>query len=263
MNNDTLQIGSLTLSSRVFLGTSQYPSLDILQKCIQISQTELITIAMRRMSLQNNESSFFDVLQKCNVNFLPNTAGCYTAKEAILTAELAREAIGTNRIKLEVIGDDYSLYPDNGELLKAAQELVQKDFEVFPYCSDDIVVCQKLADMGCVCIMPLAAPIGSGGGILNPNNLQLIRKKISLPIVLDAGLGTAGDVCQAFELGMDAVLLNTAVAKSGHPIKMAQAVAHAASAGRLAFLAERIPKKDYAQASTSDEGKLKLYNLKT
>lgn len=261
--NDILQIGSLSLSSRLFLGTSQYPNLSILEQALKISKTELVTLALRRVDIQEtSEFSFIKTLQRLRMNFLPNTAGCFTAKEAVLTAELAREALQTNRIKLEVIGDDYSLYPDAIELLHAAQELVKKGFEVFPYCTDDVVLCQKLIDCGCVCVMPLASPIGSGGGIQNPNNIKLIRKKISLPIVIDAGIGTASDVCLAFELGADAVLLNTAIAKAGDPVRMASACSHAALAGRDAFLAKRIPQKNYAEASTQNTGKIHYYDMK-
>lgn len=257
------KIGSLTLTSRVFLGTSGYPDLKTLQDCIALSGTELVTLGIRRISLQNQgPSSFLQSLQNTNVNFLPNTAGCFTAKEAILTAQLSREALKTNRIKLEVIGDDHSLYPDSVELLKAAEELAKQGFEVFPYCHDDPVLCERLIDVGCVCVMPLASPIGSGRGIENPARLKMLRKKIKQPIVIDAGLGTASDVTLAFELGMDAVLLNTAVAKAGYPEKMAKAVGKAASAGRLAYEAKRIPQKDYATASTNDDGKIELYKMK-
>lgn len=263
IKNDTLKIGSLELHSRLFLGTSQYPDLDTLQKCIQISKTELVTVGIRRVDLQsNNEFSLLGLLQKNNVNLLPNTAGCFTAKEAILTAQLSREALKTNRIKLEVIGDDYTLYPDSVELLKAAEELVKDGFEVYPYCTDDIVLCQRLADLGCVAVMPLAAPIGSGRGLQNPYNLSLIRKKIQLPIIVDAGIGTASDACKAIELGMDGVLINTAIAKAGYPIEMAQAMRDAIGSGRNAFLAKRIAVKDYAENSTTDEGKVKYYNMK-
>lgn len=263
MTDSNLKIGTLSLTSRLFLGTSGYPDLQCLQACIQESGTELITLGIRRIDLNaQNESSFLGTLQKSPVNFLPNTAGCFTANEAVLTANLARAALKTNRIKLEVIGDDFSLYPDSVELLKAAETLVQQGFEVYPYCYDDVVLCQRLMDLGCVCVMPLAAPIGSGRGIESPARLEMMRKKISCPIVVDAGIGSASDACLALELGMDAVLVNTAVAKAGYPVSMAIAMKNAVSAGRNSFLAKRIPKKDYAQASTTDVGKIKLYQMK-
>jgi thiazole synthase len=260
---DNLKIGSLELTSRVFLGTSQYPDPATLLRCIEASGTELVTVGIRRVDLaDNNRHSLMNLLRNTDVNFLPNTAGCFTAKEAVLTAELARAALNTNRIKLEVIGDDHSLYPDSVELLKAAETLIKTGFEVYPYCTDDVVLCRRLADLGCMCVMPLASPIGSGRGLQNPHNFQLIRNKIEIPIVVDAGIGTASDVCRAFELGLDAILLNTAVAKAGYPEKMASAVKHAALAGREAFAAKRIPVKDYAEASTSNDGKINFYQMK-
>jgi len=261
--NDPLQIGSLTINSRLFLGTSQYPDLDTLINCLQNSQTELVTLGIRRVDLHSqNNFSLMGLLKKQNIAFLPNTAGCFTAQEAVLTAQLSREALQTNRIKLEVIGDDYTLYPDSVELLKAAEILIKQGFEVYPYCTDDVVLCQRLVDLGCVCVMPLASPIGSGRGIQNPHNLTLIRKKVSVPVIVDAGIGTASDACQAMELGADAVLVNTAVAKAGLPILMANAMRDAVMSGRQAYLAKRIAIKDYAQNSTPEEGKPCLYQLK-
>ena len=263
MIDSKLQIGSLSLNSRLFLGTSGYPDLNCLKECIQVSGTELVTLSIRRVDLNARENfSFLGTLQQLPIHFLPNTAGCFTAGEAVLTANLAREALKTNRIKLEVIGDDFSLYPDSVELLKAAETLVKQGFEVYPYCYDDVVLCQRLIDLGCVCVMPLASPIGSGRGIESPARLEMIRKKISAPIVVDAGIGSASDACLAFELGMDAVLVNTAVAKAGYPVSMASALKDAVAAGRNSFLAKRIPKKDYATASTADAGKIKLYQMK-
>ncbi len=263
MTASNWQIGSLTLTSRVLLGTSGYPDLACLTRCIEISGTELITLGIRRVDLGAQDSfSFLGTLKNLNVHFLPNTAGCFTAGEAVLTAQLAREALKTNRIKLEVIGDDHSLFPDSVELVKAAETLVKAGFEVYPYCHDDPVLCQRLIDLGCVCVMPLASPIGSGRGLENAKRLELIRKKISQPIIVDAGLGTASDACLALELGIDAVLLNTAVAKAGYPEIMAEAFKNGTQAGRQAFLAKRIPKKDYATASTPDAGKLEFYKMK-
>lgn len=263
MTDDVLKIGSLEIRSRLFLGTSAYPDLKSLQDSIKESGTELVTVGIRRMDLSTEDRfSFLGTLVDMGVNILPNTAGCYTATEAVLTAKLAREALKTDRIKLEVIGDDHTLFPDSVELLKAAEELVKDGFEVYPYCHDDIVLCQRLQDLGCVSVMPLASPIGSGRGIENPNRFEILRKKIQVPLIVDAGIGTASDVTQAFELGVDAVLLNTAVAKAGYPVTMASAMKAACEAGRLAYQAERIAKKAYAQASTTDEGKIKLYKEK-
>lgn len=260
--SDTLKIGTLTLTSRLFLGSSLYPDLKTLQDAIIASKTELVTVGIRRIDLSHeNRFSLINTLKDLNINLLPNTAGCYTAQEAILTAELARESLGTNRIKLEVIGDDYSLYPDGVELLKAATHLVEKGFEVYPYCPDDVVLCQRLADVGCVCVMPLASPIGSGRGLQNPYNLSLIRKKIALPVIIDAGIGTASDACLAMEYGADAVLLNTAVAKAGYPVAMAEAMRLAIESGRLAFQSKRIAKKEHAENSTPEDGKVK-YRMK-
>lgn len=257
--NDAFKIGSLTLQSRLFLGTSQYPDLATLAQCIITSATELVTIGIRRVNLaENGDYSLLGILGKNGVNLLPNTAGCFTAKEAVLTAKLAREALKTDRIKLEVIGDDYTLYPDSVELLLAAKELVKNGFEVYPYVSDDVVICQRLADLGCVCIMPLAAPIGSGRGLQNPYNLELICRKVGVPVIIDAGLGTASDACRALELGASAVLINTAIAKAGFPIQMAAAFREAVSAGRAAHLARRIAIKDCGVASTANTGKIKI-----
>lgn len=262
-HEDMLEIGSLKLSSRLFLGTSQYPDLETLKQSILGSQTELVTVAIRRVDIKNdNEFSLIGMLKKNQIHLLPNTAGCYTAKEAILTAHLSRESLKTNLIKLEVIGDEYTLYPDSVELLNAAERLVKDGFEVFPYCSDDIVLCQRLADMGCVCVMPLGSPIGSGRGIQNAYNISLIKNKVSVPVVVDAGIGTASDACHAMELGADAVLINSAIAKAGYPVKMARAMSDAIHAGRQAYHAKRITIKDHAEASTKDDGKIQYYNMK-
>jgi thiazole synthase len=187
-------------------------------------------------------------------SILPNTAGCYTSKEAVLTAKLAREALETNWVKLEVIGDDETLFPDVVELLKAAEELIKDDFVVLPYCNDDPITCKKLADMGCAAVMPLGAPIGSGMGIRNPYNIQIIRETISIPVIVDAGVGTASDAALAMELGVDGILMNTAIAGAEKPVKMAKAMKLAIEAGRLAFESGRIPKRLYANASSPLEG---------
>lgn len=263
MSHDTLKIGTLELKSRLFLGSSQYPDPDTLAKCIETSGTSLVTVSIRRMDVKTqNEFSLIGLLKKLGVSLLPNTAGCYTSQEAVLTAELSREALQTNRIKLEVIGDEYTLYPDSVELLQAANELVKKGFEVYPYCSDDVVLCQRLADLGCVCVMPLGSPIGSGRGIQNPYNISVIKKKVSVPVIVDAGIGTASDACRALELGVDGVLINTAIAKAGYPIQMAQAMRDAVVAGRNAFLARRITMQEHADVSTPEEGKVEYYKMK-
>lgn len=250
-----LQIDNKTFSSRLLLGTAGYPSLSILADALQASGTEIVTVAMRRVNLvDGTENGLKNILK--NYTLLPNTAGCYSAQEAILTAKLAREALGTNWIKLEVIGDTYSLYPDPEELLKAARELIKDGFIVLPYCNDDPVVCKKLADAGCAVVMPLGAPIGSGQGIRNLNNMELIRKMVTIPVIVDAGVGTASHVAVAMELGCDGVLLNTAIAKAKDPIKMATAMKAASIAGRLAFEAGRIPEKKFATPSTPERGKI-------
>lgn len=256
--DDGLKIGSLTLESRLFLGTSLYPDLDTLRQCLEQSGTELVTVGIRRVNLADETRfSLLGQLKQLNVNILPNTAGCFTAKEAVLTAELASQALQTKRVKLEVIGDDLTLYPDAVELLEAARELSKKGFEVYPYCPDDVVTCQKLIDLGCVCVMPLAAPIGSGRGLMNPYNLKILRKKILRPIIIDAGIGTASDASQAMELGIDGVLINTAIAQAGQPITMALAMSKAVQAGRLAYLAKRVAVKEYASLSTPDTGRVR------
>ncbi len=252
---DKLEIAGESFSSRLILGSSRYPNPQVMMEALEASQTEVVTVAIRRVDLSaNSEENVLTLLREKNYKLLPNTAGCYTAKDAVLTAELAREALGTNWIKLEVIGDDETLFPDVPELLKAAETLLNAGFVVLPYTNDDPITCKKLADMGCAAVMPLGAPIGSGMGIRNPYNLQIIRELVDIPLIVDAGVGTASDVTLAFELGVDGILLNTAVAGAEHPVQMARAIHHAAQAGRLAYSAGRIPKKLYATASTPLEG---------
>ena len=213
-HEDPLQIGELCLSSRVLLGTAQYPDLSTLLQAIDVSQTQLVTVSLRRVPTHTQGTeNLYALLKKRNIHILPNTSGCFTAKEAVLTAQMAREALGTSLIKLEVIADEETLLPDAEELLQAAEELVMDGFHVLPYTNDDPVLARKLEDIGCVAVMPLAAPIGTGLGIRNPHNLSLIVSRAKIPVIVDAGLGTASDIAQAFELGCDAVLLNTAVAK--------------------------------------------------
>ena len=257
LNKDTYQLGSLELTSRVLLGTALYPSRQIMFDAFTAAQTELVTVSLRRVPLKVNRDSgnLYALLQDAGYHILPNTAGCFTAKEAVLTAQLAREAIGTNLIKLEVIADEETLLPEPLELLKAAEQLVSLGFDVLPYTNDDPVLSRRLEDLGCVAVMPLAAPIGTGLGIRNPHNIELIVSRSSVPVIIDAGLGTASDVALAFELGCSAVLLNTAVARARDPIMMAYAIGAAAKAGRAASLAGRMPAKNYAQSASPLEGK--------
>ena len=224
-----------------------------------MSGTQMVTVSVRRIDLNDrSEDSILSYIDRQKIDLLPNTAGCYTAKDAILTAELAREALQTNLVKLEVIGDEKTLFPDNEELLMAARDLVRKGFTVLPYTSDDVVMCKKLADIGCAAVMPLGAPIGSGLGIRNPYNLRIIIEQIDVPVIVDAGVGTASDAAIAMELGCDGVLMNTGIAGAKDPVKMAQAMCHAVEAGRLAFEAGRIQKKLYATASSPLEGVVRM-----
>lgn len=260
---DPWTVGGLTLQSRVLLGTSRYPSLQTLLDSIDASGTELVTVAVRRLDLDGGGASLLDALRERAgarpLHLLPNTAGCFTAREAVLTAQLAREALGTDRVKLEVIGDDETLYPDAVQLLQAASALVADGFEVFAYTSDDPVTARKLADVGCAAVMPLASPIGSGRGLANPYALRLLRDLLpDVPLVVDAGIGTASDAALAMEMGYDGVLLNTAVAGAQHPARMAAAMRHAVRAGRLAHGAGRIPRRTFAQPSTPDAGRIVL-----
>jgi len=246
-------VGGVELGSRLVLGTGRYRSREDLLAALAESGTEMVTVAVRRV--QPGEG-LYELLRERGVHILPNTAGCYTAKDAVLTAELAREALGTDLIKLEVIADEKTLLPDVTALLDAAAQLVAKGFVVMPYTNDDPVVARKLEEIGCAAVMPLGAPIGSGLGIRNPHNIELIVSQVSVPVIVDAGVGTASDVAIAFELGCDAVLLNTAVAQAQRPALMARAVKHAALAGRAAYLAGRIPRRGYAQASSPAAGRV-------
>lgn len=254
-----LKIADREFRSRLIVGTARYPSPQIMIEAIEASGAEMVTVAVRRINLQDrSHEQILNLLDRSKVAILPNTAGCFTAREAVLTARLAREALGTKWIKLEVIGDDETLFPDVTELLSAAEQLLRDGFVVLPYCNDDPVTCRKLADMGCAAVMPLGAPIGSGMGIRNPYNLQIIRETVSVPLIVDAGVGTASDVAIAFESGVDGVLLNTAIAQAQHPVKMAEAMRKAAEAGRLAYEAGRIPRRLYAAASSPVEGVVRL-----
>jgi len=249
-----LKFGDKVLQSRLIVGTSQYPNPDIMLKALEASGTELVTVAIRRVNLEDDSEESLLNLVKDKFDILPNTAGCYTAKEAILTAQLAREALGTSMIKLEVIGDDETLFPDIPELIKATEKLLDDGFTVLPYCNDDPVTCKRLADMGCAAVMPLGAPIGSGMGIRNPYNIMIIRDMVDVPLIVDAGVGTASDASIAMELGCDGILLNSAIAGAQHPVKMAHAIKLAVESGRLAYEAGRIPRKLYAKASSPLEG---------
>ena len=251
--NDVLTIAGCAFRSRLFLGTAGYPNRQVLLDALAASGAELATASIRRISLAGEEESLVDLL-KGRVQLLPNTAGCQTAKDAVLTAELAREALDTNWIKLEVIGDRELLYPDTEELVRGTETLVAKGFTVLPYCTDDPVVCRKLADAGAAAVMPLGSPIGSGLGICNPHLIELICARSPVPVVLDAGIGTASDAALAMELGCAAVLLNTAVSKARDPVMMAKSMCAAVEAGRLARLAGRIPKLAHAEPSSPQFG---------
>jgi thiazole synthase len=256
--DDALQIGDLTLSSRLILGSSSYPNPQVMLDALDASGTEMVTVAIRRVNVQDPApESHLDLIRKGGYEVLPNTAGCYTAKEAVLVAQLAREALGTDLVKLEVIGDDETLMPDVEQLLKAAKELIDDGFTVLAYSNDDPITCRKLAEMGCAAVMPLGSPIGSGMGIVNPYNLRIIREEIDdTPLIVDAGIGTASDAALAMELGYDAILLNTAVAEAQHPVQMATAMRRAVEAGRLAYRAGRVPRRLYAKASSPMEGRV-------
>lgn len=246
---DPLRIAGRTLRSRLLLGTGGFPSLSLLGEAIRASGSELVTVALRRVD-PSAQGSLMDVLEREGVELLPNTAGCFTARDAVLTAKLAREAFGTGWIKLEVIGDEDTLLPDAPEMLKAAERLVDDGFTVLPYTTDDPVLARRLVDVGCAAVMPLGAPIGSGMGIRNPYNIALIREAVKVPVVLDAGVGTASDATLAMELGCDAVMVASAVSRAQDPVAMATAMRHAVQAGRLAYGAGRIPRRTYATPST-------------
>jgi thiazole synthase len=250
---DPLVIAGRSFTSRLLLGTAGYPNRQVMLDALAASGAEIATASVRRISLQGYDESLTDLIGD-RVQFLPNTAGCQTAREAVLTAELAREALDTNWVKLEVIGDRELLYPNIVELIAATDELVGKGFVVLPYCNDDPVTCRRLADLGAAAVMPLGAPIGSGLGILNPHLIELICARASVPVVLDAGIGTASDAALAMELGCSAVLLNTAVSKARDPVRMAAAMRAAVEGGRLARLAGRIPKRRDAEASSPQFG---------
>ncbi|GAA1078591.1 thiazole synthase [Nocardiopsis metallicus] len=248
---DPLVIAGVSFGSRLITGTGGAPSLEVLEEALLASETELTTVAMRRIT-PGTQGSVWDVLERNEIRPLPNTAGCFTATDAVRTARLGREALGTDWVKLEVVADEHTLLPDPVELLDAAEALVDDGFTVLPYTNDDPVLARRLEQLGCAAVMPLAAPIGSGLGIRNPHNLELIVEQADVPVIVDAGIGTASDAALAMELGCDAVLLATAVTRAQEPVRMAAAMRDAVRAGRGARLAGRIPVRRHAQASSPD-----------
>ena len=247
---DRFEIAGRTFRSRIIIGTGKYRTYEEMKAAHRASGAEMVTVAVRRVPLDRSSESFLDYLDP-SLQILPNTAGCYSAEEAVRTARLAREALNTEWIKLEVIGDQTTLFPDNEQTLEAARTLVKEGFIVLPYFTDDLIVAKKLLDIGCAAVMPLAAPIGSGLGVQNPTNLRIMREQLpDARIIVDAGVGTASDATIAMELGADAVLMNTAIAEAQEPAKMAQAMKLAIEAGRLAYVAGRMQKRLYASASS-------------
>ena len=252
-----LTFGSHAFGSRLLVGTGGYASPQVMLDALAAAGAELVTVSIRRSNLQADAGGPLALLREADYQMLPNTAGCFTAKEAVLTAQLAREALETDLIKLEVIGDDETLLPDTEQLLKAARRLVDDGFTVLAYTNDDPIVCRTLAGLGCAAVMPGGAPIGSGQGLLNPYNLRLIREEVpDTPLIVDAGIGTASDAARAMELGYDGLLVNTAISGAKHPVKMAEAMRKATEAGRLAHEAGRTPRRRYAQASSPLEGRV-------
>lgn len=250
------KIGGKALTSRLLVGTAQYPSLDIMQAAILAAETNVITVSLRRqLPGVKSSNTFWDYIKTLSCEILPNTAGCHNAIDAVATAEIAREIFSTNWIKLEVIGDDYTLQPDPFELVKAARILIEKGFIVFPYCTDDLVLCQRLVDCGCEILMPWASPIGSGKGILNPYALSTLRMRFpKTTLIVDAGIGKPSHAVQAMELGFDGVLLNTAISLAQHPIQMAKAFNAAVTAGRDGYEAGLMLERDMANPSTPNIG---------
>jgi thiazole synthase len=251
------RLGSYEFRSRLIIGTGRYRSFEENRRALDASGAEMITVAVRRVDLAaRGADSLLDHIPPDRFTILPNTAGCYTAEEALVTARLARELLGTPLVKLEVIGDPRTLFPDVTATLEAARVLVREGFTVLPYITDDVVACMRLQEIGCAAVMPLAAPIGSGLGIRNPINIRIILESVELPVIIDAGVGTASDAAIAMELGATAVLMNTGIALAKDPIKMATAMRHAVEAGRLAYEAGRMPKRLHAQASSPEDGRI-------
>ena len=252
--NDTWTLGAKAFRSRIIVGTGKYASLDETRAALAATGAEIDTVALRRVDLTTKEPTDLTAIDRTKYVLLPNTAGCYTADEAIRTLHLARELGMDELVKLEVIGDPKTLFPDNTATVEAARQLVKDGFKVLPYCSDDLVTCKRLVDVGCLAVMPLAAPIGSGLGIRNTHNIRLIIENVSVPVIVDAGVGTASDAAIAMELGCTAVLMNTAIAGATRPVLMAEAMRLGIEAGRKAFLAGRMPRRDYANASSPHAG---------
>ena len=248
-------LAGVTFQSRLIVGTGKYPSHEVMKRCHEASGAQMVTVAVRRLDLSaKGEASLMNWIDTKRMRLLPNTALCYTAEDAVRTCRLAEELGMSKWVKLEVLGDEKTLYPDVEETLKAARILVKEGFTVLPYTTDDPITARKLEDIGCAAVMPLAAPIGSGLGIRNPHNIRLIREMVKLPVIVDAGVGTASDAAIAMELGVDALLMNTAIAGARDPVRMAGAMRKAVEAGRDAFLAGRIPRKAYASASSPLQG---------
>jgi thiazole synthase len=252
---DSLRIGAFSFKSRLFVGTGKYKDVDETRRALEASGAEIVTVALRRVDLKDRSSgSLMELVTSKRWTILPNTAGCHTADEAVRTLRLARELGIADLVKLEVIGDPRTLYPDNEQTLEAAKILVKEGFTVLPYCMDDPILCRKLEELGCAAVMPLAAPIGSGLGIRNPYNLRIILEQAKVPVIVDAGVGTASDAAVAMELGCHGVLMNTAIAAAKEPVLMAEAMREAVSAGRKAFLAGRMPRRLHASASSPEAG---------
>jgi thiazole synthase len=255
MTDTPFVIAGRTFKSRLIVGTDKYSSFPVMAQAHEASGADMVTVAVRRVNISDrSRESLLDYIDTSRMFILPNTAGCYTADEAIRTARLGREAGLSEWVKLEVIGDERTLFPDNEALIEATRVLAKEGFIVLPYTNDDPIACRKLEDAGAAAVMPLGAPIGSGLGIQNVNNIRIIREFSRVPLIVDAGVGTASDAALAMELGADGVLMNTAIAGAEHPVAMAEAMRHAVLAGRLAWLAGRIPKKMYASASSPVEG---------
>jgi thiazole synthase len=253
--DDVWKLGNRVLRSRIIVGTGKYASLDETRAALAASGAEIVTVALRRVDLsQGGKNTVLDAIDRSKYLLLPNTAGCYTADDAIRTLHLARELGMDELVKLEVIGDPKTLFPDNTATVEAARRLVKEGFQVLPYCSDDLITCKRLEEAGCLAVMPLAAPIGSGLGIRNPHNIKLIIEHVGVPVIVDAGVGTASDAAIAMELGCTAVLMNTGIAGAKKPVLMAEAMRLAVDGGRKAFLAGRMPRRDHANASSPTAG---------
>jgi len=252
----SLQLFSTTLASRLMIGSAQYPSVAVMQEAVRASGAGLVTLSLRRQDpTQGGGDQFWGAIQSLNLPLLPNTAGCHTAMEAINLARMSRELLGTDWIKLEIVGDEYNLQPDPVALIDASRRLTREGFKVLPYCTEDLVLCRRLLDAGCEVLMPWAAPIGTGKGLMNPYGLRILRERLpDVPIIIDAGLGRPSQACQVMEMGFDGVLLNSAIAKAEDPVVMAEAFGQAVAAGRQAYLAGAMPENDIASPSTPTLG---------